>query len=47
MCISIKSFVEIKVVDVTKLTAQNGKVNKDCNLKNLMPPSIELVCTKV
>jgi hypothetical protein len=25
MCISIKSFVEIKVTDVTKLTAQVGK----------------------
>jgi hypothetical protein len=29
MCISIKSFVEIKVIDVTKLTARDGKVNRN------------------
>jgi hypothetical protein len=29
MFISVKSFVEIIVGDVTKLTAQDGKVNKN------------------
>jgi len=29
MCISVKSFVEIKVFDVTKLTSQDGKWNKN------------------
>jgi hypothetical protein len=47
MCISIKSFVEIKVVDVTKLTAQDGKINKNCNLKNEMAPSVELLRNKL
>ena len=29
MCISVQSFVEIIAGDVTKLTAQDGKVNKN------------------
>jgi hypothetical protein len=29
MCISVKSFLEIIMGDVTKLTAHDGKVNKN------------------